>query len=67
MANTIKLLKSMGFNWERNTIGIKFDMGVWNLNVVLKNDDGTRKPVYGFLKFDTVDEVVEAEIAMAAT
>lgn len=66
MDATINLLKSLGFVWERDSIGIKFDGGVWNVNVVLKNDDGSRKPVYGFLKFDTVGEAVEAEVAMSA-
>lgn len=61
MTNTINALKDMGFNWERNTVGVKFDNGMWNVNVVLKNEDGSRKPAYGFLKFSTVDEAVEAE------
>lgn len=55
----IEALKSLGFKWETNTIGVKFDMGVWNVNVVLKNDDGSRKPVWGFAKFDTVGEAID--------
>lgn len=64
MEMTISILKEMGFVWEKKSIGVKFDNGRWNVNVWLKNDDGSRKPAYGFLKFDTVDEAVDAEIAL---
>ena len=62
----VEFMKSLGFVWETKTIGIKFENGLWNLNVVLKNEDGSRKPVYGFLKFETADEAVTAENAMQA-
>ena len=64
MTNTINLLKSLGFNWEKKTIGIKFDNGFFNVNVMLKNEDGSRKPAYGFLRYTTADEAVEAEVAL---
>jgi hypothetical protein len=64
MTETINILKSLGFVWEPNTIGTKFDNGVWNVNVFLKNDDGSRKPCYGFLKFDTAAETVAAKVAL---
>lgn len=60
----VNVMRDMGFIWEKNTIGIKFDNGVWNVNAVLKNDDGSRKPVWGFLRFDTVEEAVDAANAM---
>jgi hypothetical protein len=66
METTIALLKSMGFIWETNTIGIMFERGMWNVNVWLKNADGSRKPAYGFLKYDTVEEAVMAEKALQA-
>tara|TARA_R110000868_G_scaffold204396_1_gene452488 strand:+ start:414 stop:617 length:204 start_codon:yes stop_codon:yes gene_type:complete len=66
MEKTISILKEMGFVWETKSIGVKFDNGCWNVNVWLKNDDGSRKPAYGFLKYDTVGEAVDAEIALRA-
>lgn len=62
----IEVMRQLGFVWEKNTIGIKWDCGQWNVNAVLKNDDGSRKPVWGFLKFATVDEAVDAANAMRA-
>jgi hypothetical protein len=56
----VQVLKNLGLKWEPNTIGILFDCGWWNVNVVFKNDDGSRKPVFGFLKFDDVAEAVDA-------
>ena len=64
MTATINLLKEMGFVWERDTIGVKFDDGRWNVNVVLRNEDGSRKPAYGFLRYETVSEAVDAENAL---
>lgn len=64
--DTIQLLKSMGFKWDTKTIGVMHTDKGWDVNVMLINEDGSKKPVYGFLKFDTVDEAVEAEVAMSA-
>ena len=67
MEKLIALLKQMGFAWERNTIGVLFDSGRWNVNVVLLDKfEGTmvRKPAFGFLKFDTVEEAVDAKEAL---
>lgn len=66
MEATISLLKSMGFSWEKKTIGVKWDSGLWCVNVMLLNEDGSRKPAYGFLKYDTVEEAVDARNAMEA-
>lgn len=57
-------MKKMGFAWDARKVGIKFEDGKWNVNAVLLNDDGTRKPVWGFLGFATADEAVEAKVAM---
>ena len=66
MSQTIEALKTIGFNWEKNTIGIKFENGFWSVNVVLINEDGSKKPCWGFLKYESCDEAVEARNALAA-
>jgi hypothetical protein len=64
VATTIGVMKEIGFKWEASTIGIKFENGFWNVNVMLFNDDGSKKPAYGFLKYDSVDDAVAAKIEM---
>ena len=60
----IELLKQLGFKWEKKTIGVKFKNGLWRVNVMVLNDDGSKKPVYGLLSFESVDDAVDAEILM---
>lgn len=60
----VELLKELGFKWEKNTIGVKWEDGRWRVNVVVINDDGSRKPVYELLSYDLVDDAVDAEILM---
>jgi len=62
----VNKMRELGFKWDTKTIGIKFERGRWNVNAMLINEDGSKKPAYGFLGFETVDEAVEAQIAMQA-
>ena len=62
----VETLKSVGFQWDTKTIGIKFEDGLWNVNVMVLNEDGSRKPVFGFLKFGTVEEAVDAKNQLSA-
>lgn len=64
METTVNFLKSLGLNWEKNTIGVAHENGLWNVNVVLRNKDGSRKLAYGLLKYETATEAVAARIAL---
>ena len=64
VTKAVELLKEMRFKWEKKTIGVKFEDGLWKVNVMVFNDDGSRKPVYGLLSFESVDEAVDAQILM---
>lgn len=64
--NAVELLKEMGFIWDKTGIGIKHEDGKWNVNVILRNDDGSRKSAYGFMKFETADEAVIARNELQA-
>jgi hypothetical protein len=64
IANLVNIARNMGFEWDRFLTRITFDQQKWNVNVVLIDADGFRKPVYGFMIFDSVDDALAAKLEM---
>lgn len=64
--SAVEVLKSIGIKWCKKTIGLKWESGQWCINAWVFNEDGSRKPVYGILKFDDVGDAVDCENLMRA-